>query len=62
MTHWLTVAQPTLKARTIRGYESLIDLRILPAFRRHPIAALWASDIQAWVNSEERRDVHQSHP
>ncbi len=47
---WLATVRPTLKPKTVDGYESLLRSRILPALGGYPTADLRPSDVQEWVN------------
>jgi integrase len=52
-TRWLDGVRPTLKPKTIRGYESLLDSRLVPVLGATPLAALRTSDVQAWIGTME---------
>jgi hypothetical protein len=60
---WLDGVRPTLKPKTVAGYESLLRSRILPELGRQSVAELRPSDVQAWVNgmdvsASRLRQVH----
>lgn len=49
-SHWLEIARPALKPKTVRSYESLLASRVVPTLGAYPIASIAPSDVQAWVN------------
>ncbi len=60
IAQWLATVRPTLKPKTARGYESLIDSRIVPALGRYPIADISLSDVQGWVNAMQAEGLSAS--
>lgn len=50
---WLDTVRPTLKPKTVLGYQSLIRSRIAPALGQARLASLRPSDVQAWIASME---------
>jgi integrase len=56
---WLA-SRSTLKPKTIRSYESLLESRILPAFEDWPLAAVRPSKVQAWVDAMAKEGLSPS--
>ncbi|MGH2692847.1 MAG: phage integrase central domain-containing protein [Actinomycetota bacterium] len=46
---WLDAARPTLKPKTIPGYESLIRSRIAPELGSYRVGTLRPSHVQDWI-------------
>jgi integrase len=46
---WLDAARPTLKPKTVAGYESLIRSRISPELGSYQLSTLKPSDVQDWI-------------
>jgi integrase len=58
--HWLELVRPTLKPKTQRSYESLLQSRVLPVLSDVPIGGLRQSDVQSLVATMQRDGLSAS--
>src|SRR5690606_31703898 len=49
-----------LKPKTRVGYESMLRVRLLPAFERAPIGEIRPIDVREWMSKMQARDLSAS--
>jgi integrase len=54
---WFSTAAATSKASTVRGYRSILDSAVLPAFGTQRIRSITPADVQEWINQLSRRGL-----
>jgi hypothetical protein len=63
LERWLAdVVRVKNAPKTVRDYEMIVRVHLVPALGRHPLGALTAQHVQAWLNDlargHARRTVH----
>ena len=54
---WFRTAAATSKATTVRGYRSILDSTVLPAFGSRRIRSITTAEVQEWVNGLRDRGL-----